>query len=73
MLKIFCHLSSLRKKLDYQLNLKILDNSTNKSISLECKDYVKYLGLLIDNNLNWKHHIAYTASKISKTVGIIVR
>ena len=46
---IFVIFRPYEKKLDYQLNLKILDNSTNKSISLECKDYVKYLGLLIDN------------------------
>ena len=32
---------------------------------------VKYLGIIIDCNLNWKHHINYVTLKISKTVGII--
>lgn len=40
---------------------------------LERKDYVKYLGILIDSNLTGKHHISHIASKISKSVGIICR
>ena len=35
------------------------------------QNYVKYLGVLIDENLSWKYHIAHIASKISKTIGII--
>ena len=30
----------------------------NKHDCLECKEYVKYLGILIDKNLNWKPHIS---------------
>ena len=46
---------------------------------LECKDYVKFLGVLIDKNLNLllnyylRPHIGHIASKISKIVGIIAR
>jgi len=40
---------------------------------LEGKDYVKYLGILIDSNLSWKIHIEYIAVKISKTVGLIAK
>ena len=32
-----------------------------------------YLGVLIDENLSWSHHIAYVASKITKSIGIIFR
>ena len=42
-------------------------------VSLECKTYVKYLGVLIDENLSWKHHINYTSTKIGKGIGIIAR
>ena len=35
---------------------------------LECKDYVKYLGILIDKNLIWKGHI-----DLSKTIGMIAK
>ena len=41
--------------------------------SLDCKNYVKYLGILIDSNLSWKIHIEYIALKISKIVGLIVK
>ena len=39
---------------------------------LECKDYVKYLNVLIDKNLNWKAHIFLVAFKISMTIGMIL-
>ena len=34
---------------------------------------MKYLGVLIDGNLSWTHHINYISSKISKGIGIIAR
>ena len=57
----------------YQPNVKLFDRSTHKYIPLECKDYVKYLGVLIGSNLSWKYHVDYVALKISKIVGIITR
>ena len=60
-----------QKRLNYKVNLKIYDNNRKHFICLERKDYVKYLGVLIDSNLTWKHHISHIASKISKSVGII--
>ena len=35
------------------------------------KDYIRYLGILIDSNLSWKFHIDYVCQKVSKTIGII--
>ena len=37
------------------------------------KDYVKYLGLLIDSNLSLKYHIESICHKISKSIGIIAK
>ena len=34
-----------QKKLVYEVNLNIVDNNTNTLTSLECKEYVKYLGV----------------------------
>ena len=45
----------------------------NSYTSLERKSFVKYLGMLIDENLSWKHHILYIASKISTLIDIIAR
>ena len=35
------------------------------------KAVTKYLGTLIDNKLNWKHHIEYVKPKLSRAIGII--
>ena len=51
----------------------VTDNSTKGYSLLECKDYLKYLVVLIDNQLPWKHHIDYIASKLSKVIGVIAR
>ena len=31
----------------------------------------KYLGLLIDNKLNWHNHIEFSCTKVSKAVGVL--
>ena len=36
-----------QKKLNHQVSLKVLDHHNNSYISLECNNYVKYLGVLI--------------------------
>ena len=55
------------------INLKIFNHHTNSYTSLERKSYVKYLGVLIDENLSWKHHLLPIASKISTSIGITAR
>ena len=49
----------------------IFDNEQNKNVALEFKEFVKYLGILIDNNFSWKYHIDYIVIKISRTIGLI--
>ena len=49
----------------------IFDNEQNKKVALECKEFLKYLGILIDNNLSWKHHIDHIVIKIGQTIGLI--
>ena len=62
-----------RKKLPFQPTIHIFDNDKMSYSTLECKDYVKYLGILIDKNLNRKAHIDLIALKISKTIGMIAK
>lgn len=42
-------------------------------MTLECKEYVTYLGIIIDNNLSWKHHIGHVAIKKSRSVRLICK
>ena len=53
--------------------ITILDSMTKTYANLEMKDYVKYLGLMIDSNLSWKFHIESICHKISKSTGIIAK
>ena len=49
-----------KKKQSYQVSLKVFDNNTNDFIEIESKEFVKYLGVIIDSlndNLTWKYHI----------------
>ena len=59
-------------KPDCTIQLEIYNNDLKKSVPLEQKTFVKYLGILIDNNLSWKYHIDYISSKVSKGIGIIL-
>ena len=65
---IFC---PAQRKFTFQLNITIFHNDKNKYVSLERKECVKYLGIFIDQNLTWKHHIDYLAFKISRYVGLL--
>ena len=53
--------------------IRMLDSVTNTYANLEMKDYVKYLGLMIDSNLSWKYHIESIYHKISKSIGITAK
>ena len=47
---------------------KIIISRTKTFFDLERKDYVKYLGVIIDQHLSWKHHINYIALKIRRNI-----
>ena len=36
-------------------------------------DKAKFLGVIIDNKLNWSYHTKYISQKISKGIGIIIK
>ena len=60
-------------KPDCAIQLEIYNNDLKKIVPLEQKKNVKYIGILIDNNLSWKYHIDYISSKVSKGIGMIAR
>ena len=52
----------------------------NLDIKLEISNYTIervrdtiFLGVILDENLTWKHHIANVARKISKSIGVIYK
>ena len=70
---IYVIFRSYQKKLNFQVSIKMFNNNTNKLTEIECKEFIKYLGVIIDSSLTWKYHIDNIASKISKSIGIITR
>ena len=38
---------------------------------IECKEVVKYLGILIDNKLNWSHQTKAVKLKVSRGIGLL--
>ena len=57
---------SPQKKIDREIAINLYDNKTGQCLSLD------FLGVLIDSNVKWSHHINYVALKI-RIVGIIAR
>ena len=41
--------------------------------NIDCVTTTKYLGVIIDNKLNWTCHILYIKNKISKTIGLFYK
>ena len=46
---------------------------SNKPVTLENKDYKRYLGILIDSHLTFKYHIEHITVKVSKNVGMVAK
>ena len=40
---------------------------------LERQEFIKFLGVLLDENMNWKEHITYKENKIAKNLGLLYK
>ena len=66
------------KKTHYMLFSSTKIMSTNAELTIEGEAIsevtkTKFLGAIIDNRLNWQHHISYISCKIAKGIGIIIK
>ena len=64
--KTQCMLFTKRRH-NRNVNIKI----ENQNIEQVCK--ANFLGIIIDEQLNWKEHILYVSNKISKAIGVIIK
>ena len=44
-----------------------------KNHDIERVNTMKFLGVLLDDNLSWKEHIKYLENKIAKNIGLMYR
>ena len=54
----------------FRRNRPLLSINLNDNVIYE-QDIVTFLGVVIDNKLNWKSHISHICSKVSKSIAII--
>ena len=66
------------KKTHYMVFSNTKITSANNELKIEGETIsevtkTKFLGVIIDNRLNWQHHINYISSKVAKGLGIIIK
>ena len=65
---IFFHKQDDSKKIQPKLPMLILNNTT-----LERVNSTEFLGVILNENINWNRHIELVENKISKNIGILYR
>ena len=65
---ILFHKVTMCRSLPLQLPVITLNN-----IEIKRENSVKFLGVIIEENLTWKNHIEVVENKISKNVGVLCR
>ena len=50
-----------------------LPTMTFNNIEIKRENSIKFLGVIIDENLTWKNHIEVVENKISKNIGVLYR
>ena len=63
-------IKSPKKKTNITWDVKIANND-GSTFYLEKRNYIKYLGVLIDDTISWKHHVSYVCSRVSRNIGIL--
>ena len=59
-------------------NFMVISSNTKEHINInihniECKNCIKYLGIYLDEHLNWKSQIVHVNNKIAKNIGIFYK
>ena len=49
----------------------MLPKLTISNHAIERQEFIKFFGVLLDENPNWKEHIKYTENKVAKKVGLL--
>ena len=75
--KLFRYCATNKLSINLKKTNFMLITNSNKKIrdiqikNIEKRDFIKYLGIYIDKNLNWDYQIKHVNNKIAKNTGII--
>ena len=66
------------KKTHYMVFTNAKNNRPKSELKIEGESIsevpkTKFLGVMIDQQLNWQHHISYISCKVAKGIGIIIK
>ena len=50
-----------------------LPTMTFNNMEIKRENSIKFLGVIIDENLTWENHIEVVENKLSKNIGVIYR
>ena len=64
----FFHKPSQKENISLLLLLLIINN-----LKIQRKESIKFMGVLLDENLSWKEHIKYNENKIAKNLGLLYK
>ena len=64
-------LISTKQKLTTLINQDLKFSLTIRDQEIEIVDTTKFLGLQMDNSLDWKYHVSGLSSKVFKAVGFL--
>ena len=57
----------------YNKNLKQHVTIKINKKAIKETEFIKYLGVLVDSSLSWKHHISNLTKKISRSIGVMYK
>ena len=64
----FFHKPSQKENISLLLLLLIINN-----YKIQRTESIKFMGVLLDENLSWKEHIKYNENKIAKNLGLLYK
>ena len=75
LIRNYCAINKL--SINFQKTHYMVISSTRKKLNsikianIEQKGFIKYLGIFLDDHINWKQQIKHVNNKIAKNIGII--
>ena len=68
----FMIVKSVRKRVNVPIDI-VLPDKNGLLFHLKQQDHIKYLGVLLDDKMNWQYHIASVFARVAQSTGIFCK